>query len=90
MFVTTFASDEGGKIKSKSTKRVEQQGMIVEEALSDEDFHSAEEDNGPAPVQIQEVPEDEFVEGKLIFLNFFFLVNRKVILSTDIGIFRNI
>lgn len=41
--------------------------MIVEEALSDEDFHSAEEDNGPAPVQIQEVPEDEFVEGRFDF-----------------------
>lgn len=64
MFVTTFASDEDGKIKSKSTKRVEQKGVIVEEAVSDEDFHSAEEDNVPLPVQIQEVTEDEFVEGR--------------------------
>lgn len=65
VFVTTFATVEdetGTVIKSKSKKVVEEKGVIVEEQLSDDDFHSAEEDNGH--VQIEEVADDEFVIGK--------------------------
>lgn len=64
--MTTFSTIEdetGTVIKSKSKKVVEEKGVIVEEQLSDDDFHSAEEDN--SHVQIEEVPDDEFVIGKL-------------------------
>lgn len=75
MFVTTFATVEdetGTVIKSKSKKVVEEKGVIVEEQLSDDDFHSAEEDNGH--VQIEEVPDDEFVIGKLSVIHFSFII----------------
>lgn len=58
--------DESGKvIKSKNKKVVEEKGVLIEEQLSDEEFHSAEEDDNK--VQIEEVPDDEFVAGEKYF-----------------------
>lgn len=78
--MTTFSTVEdntGTVIKSKSKKVVEEKGVIVEEQLSDDDFHSAEEDNGH--VQIEEVPDDEFVIGMLCF--FFQSIFRSMIVD---------
>lgn len=66
-FITTFATSADGNIKSKSTKITDNEGVLIEEVLSEPEESVVK---GDADVLIEEVKED--VEGSWKFANWLF------------------